>query len=109
MSAEKEPVITVALLKWYGACSEECDLFAQLWPKGARITVDNALLAIQHCLDIGWLAANVLSSKRFWAYRVADVAAWRSFTRGGITAEAYRRRVAEALVDALTQERIRHG
>lgn len=53
--------ITLAMLEHAGACREQRDLFASLFPDGAELTVD---LAVQHSIDFDWEWACCLLSAR---------------------------------------------
>ena len=56
--------ITVELLGSLGACKDQLERFAMLFPDGAEATIDNVLWALRHRLDLNWFALKLLPKRR---------------------------------------------
>lgn len=49
-------MITPKLLRQYGACEAQYEVFKSEWPRGCAVTIKNALRAVELDLDLNWLA-----------------------------------------------------
>jgi len=67
--------ITVELLEKLGACEDQVEQFAAMWPRGCEVTLRRALRAARAGLDVGWLAPFLLSRADRPAYVDAESAA----------------------------------
>ena len=89
--------ITLAQLRQARACSEQCDLFEQMFGKQVTVTVE---LAREHSaiFDWDWAASRLLSPADYEAYRAAVAPALATYK---VTTDsawmAYRAAVAPAL------------
>ena len=74
------PVITAAMLRAAGACSEQREAFAAEWPDGCELNAETAARAVALGLDLDWFAVAFLSATALAAYKAATapalVAAW---------------------------------
>jgi hypothetical protein len=75
--------ITAAMLLKHGACAPNVRYFRKLFPKGADVTVANALRCVRAGLSLGWAASRLLSAPALAAYHEAsaqELAAYRQAT-----------------------------
>lgn len=90
--------ITARLLASKGACPDQVKLFRRTFPKGADVTVKNALKAVSAGLDLNWAACNLLSAPAWKAYLKATAPAWKAYKEATAPAlEAYEEATATAL------------
>jgi hypothetical protein len=67
-------IITLSILEAAHACSDQCDLFARLYPDGLEVTLENAMVAQDAGLDILW-AERLLTAIARVSYQAAIAAA----------------------------------
>jgi len=53
--------ITKAILEGKGACPRAIEVFAQEWPDGAEVTLENCRRAVALGLNLAWAVKNLLS------------------------------------------------
>ena len=72
--------ITLRMLKAKGACIEQCERFAALFPKGVEVT---EVLCIEHAADFNWdwAAKNLLTAPAWAEYVRATAPAWAEYER----------------------------
>ena len=76
----KSPIITAKMLREKGACREQVEQFATLFPSGTTVTLRSARRAASAGLSLDWFAVRFLSAPALRAYEeacaTALVAAW---------------------------------
>ena len=63
--------VTLETLKQYGACDKQVELFKNVFPAGAEVTLDNFVKADDAGLDVCWFARELASH-----YPVASAKLW---------------------------------
>ena len=63
-------VITVAFLEDCCACEDQVEIFEKEWPKGAEVTKENVIRALELGLDLDWLVCGFASAVQFEYWRV---------------------------------------
>ena len=73
-------IVSVRLLKKYGACEEQVKLFAETFGKGAKVTV-TAALCREHAskFDWDWAAQSLLSEAMLAEYDAKWVTVWAEY------------------------------
>jgi hypothetical protein len=66
-----ERLVTVRLLKSLGACSDQVAMFAEVFPQGVKVTVENIMIAQSAGLDLDWMSSHVLTTSWCRRYREA--------------------------------------
>lgn len=61
--------ITLEMLEHMGACAGQRELFAQVFPNDAKLTLKDLQIAKNADLNVGWFLDYSLSSERFVNYR----------------------------------------
>src|SRR5919109_1421725 len=88
--------LTAEILQKKGACKEQVDLFAQLFPDGGEVTAA-ACRAVAHQFDWDWAANHLLPEPARRAYEEATATAWRAYQEARATARrAYQEATATA-------------
>ena len=100
--------ITARMLRLKGACSPQVELFRSVFPRGARVTLDNLKKAREAGLDVGWIVRQQPEEKRaaykaatapaYAAYEAATAQAWAAYQAAKAPAlAAYQAATAPAL------------
>ena len=97
-------------------CKAQLDLFKELFPDGAEITLENCRRAMDGGMNVTWLLRNCLPPPAWEAYEAARVRAWMALQKATVPTGAvyvsvrdqgwiaYEEAKAQALYDALTSE-----
>ena len=77
--------ITKRLLESKGACEEQVELFAQLFPKGVVLTKE---LCVEHAqrFDWDWAAEHLLEARAWEQYNKTRAPAWEQYIKIDVTA-----------------------
>jgi hypothetical protein len=92
--------ITVARLRKLGACAEQIEKFAELFPRGIMPT---RALCLEHTavFNWDWAAEHLLPAPALAAYDAAIASAWAAYEAAGAPAwAAYKAARASAWADA---------
>jgi hypothetical protein len=99
-------MITADTLRAKGACQDQIDLFAQLFPDGVHVTVE-AAVAVAGQFDWDWAARNLLSKKGMAAYEAAKAPAWAAYEAAEAPAwAAYEAATAPAWAEAYIADQV---
>lgn len=96
-------LVTAGMLRVYGACAEEAEVFECEWPKGASVTIKNVMRAFTLGLSVFWFTHACLASAARDPFWWAEQQLYQALCRGELTKRQYRTQVARLLVDTLKQ------
>ena len=68
--------LTEEMLVNAGACEEQVDVFKKAWPNGATITIANYKKAVDLELSVGFLFADIITTKEGVLYDKIIAKAW---------------------------------
>ena len=72
-------IITAETLRSRGACSDEREAFAKMFPQGTDVTLESATACASAGLDLSWFAGAFLSPAALATYEAAKAAAWATY------------------------------
>lgn len=92
--------ITTAMLHEADACSTAIEVFAEHWPDGAEVTIENARKAQDIGLDLDWAVSRLFPIEAIGPYNVTVQQAWLSYYSLNTSGGTYREAKVAAFVEA---------
>ena len=82
-------IVTRSFLRAHHACKEQRREFAATFPRGAVITIANVRLALEHLLNLDWLASLVLPKRSYDRLNEDLSALWLQYLTSNMTGDEH--------------------